>query len=116
MKKFKVKIDVNSTIEDINQCVKRVLLLKTKYYELSIIKKLLFAINVKELKSRGGSAIRFYHKALEEHPYYTHGIFSIHKIHKGGSKGEIRRSDFEKYLLPPIHIIIEHIVKERKDS
>ena len=116
MKKFKIKIDVDSTIEEINQCVNRVLSLKTKSYELSIIKKLLFAINVEELKSKGGSAIRFYHKALEEHPYYTHGIFSVHKIHKGGSKDEIRKSDFEKYLLPPIRIIIEHIVKEKKDS
>ena len=78
-----------------------------------IEKVIINKIGCKRERSKGGSAVKYSHTYLEDHPYFTFGIFSIHLIHgKSKNKPQIRRNDFKQYLLPPLQIILEKMERE----
>ncbi|MHA1845696.1 MAG: hypothetical protein ACTSWE_15670 [Promethearchaeota archaeon] len=61
-------------------------------------------------KSRRGSAVKYYHYCLEDHPLFTGGIFCVHILHgKSKSNPQIKRSGFKKYLLPALEIILDKL-------
>lgn len=88
MKIFRTNISDNPSLEEIEGLIKKIKLFQGNELEFNDIIDLCSLLDVEykpELRT-GGSEERFYSKHLERVPGYTHGLFSIHIIHKGGSK------------------------------
>lgn len=96
MKIFNVKIDSKPKLEAIKALIKKIKIIQTNELEFNEIVKLCSLLDVEyrpDLR-RGGSLEKFYSKDLERIPGYTHGIFSIHIIHKGKAKKMVYRRNF----------------------
>ena len=106
MKKHKFKINESTTPADIIEELEYLKNANVKTIPLNQIRRIIFFLGGEEVKATGAS-VRFYHRVLEDEPFYYQGYFQVHKIHKGGNKEEIRKGDFVKYLYPPIIRIIE---------
>ena len=68
-------------------------------------------------KSKGGSAVKYSHTVLENHPRFTAGIFSIHMIHgKSKNKPMVRKRDFKQYMWPALEIILNDLEGEQSET
>jgi hypothetical protein len=103
--KFKIKINKETSFNDIRNELENLKKANIKAIPLNHIRKITKFLEIEELSGKG-SSIRFYHKLLIDHSYYR-GYFQVHKIHKGGNIDEIRKSDFVKYLYPVLVVIID---------
>ncbi len=112
--KFKCKISKHAGLTEIKNELDRLKEIKLSVIQLNCIRKFTSLLGCKEIPGKG-SSIRFRHEFLVDEPYYTDGIFQVHKIHKGGNKEEIRKSDFVKYIYPHLIKIIEKQIKINKD-
>lgn len=110
---FKFKIDENTTLEEARVFLDMLKSANVIEFLFNDINKVLFFLDVEELPSKGGSAIRFRHKILKGHPHYLDGIFSIHVIHKGGNQRAVRKIDFKTYMYPALIQIIELLDKKK---
>jgi len=108
--KFKIKINETTDFEYIKKELNKVKNSNVKEIPLNYIRRITMFLGIEEIQGTG-SSIRFYHKSLESDRYFN-GYFQIHKIHKGGNKEEIRKSDFVRYLYPVLLKIIENIENE----
>jgi len=104
MMKKRFKITEETTYDELLNYLEELYHFPNKIIDLKIIRKICQRIGAEEVKATG-SSVRFYHRALEMHPYYK-GYFQVHKKHKGGTKQEISRTDFRKYLYGPLKEII----------
>lgn len=93
-----------------------------KYPQKEIPLKKIEKIILKELgcvreKSKGGSAVKYSHSVLENHPQFTAGIFSIHLIH-GKSKNNpmIRKGNYKKIMWPVLDIILNDLEGEQSEA
>ena len=109
--KFKIKIDENTSLEDIKNELEKLKKANVSEIPLNYIRKITLFLGIEEIQGKG-SGIRFYSEVLLEHPYYN-GYFQVHKIHKGGNKELIRKSDYVKYVYPTLIIIID-LLRELK--
>jgi hypothetical protein len=88
MKIFRINISDTPSLEEIEDLIKRIKLIQANELDFNDIIGLCSLLDVEyrpEYRS-GGSLEKFYCKHLERVPGFTHGLFSIHIIHKGGSK------------------------------
>ena len=103
--KFKLRINENTSFNDIEKELEKIKNSNVNEIPLNHIRKITTFLEVEEIQGKG-SSIRFFHELLLENPFYK-GYFQVHKIHKGGNKDEIRKSDFVKYLYPVLMILIK---------
>ncbi len=108
--KFKFKIDENTTLDDVQAHLDALWSTNVKEIPLNYLRRIIEFLGAIQVQATG-SIVRFKHPLLEKYPQYL-GFFSIHKIHKGGDKDEVRMVDFKKYLYPALILIIE----EKKKS
>lgn len=113
MKVFNVKIANDPEIKDIKALIKKVKINQTNEIEFNEIVKLcsLLDIEYRPDRRRGGSLEKFYSKDLVRVHGYTHGIFSIHIIHKGKAKKMVYRKNFFS-TIKHLEVIIK--IKESK--
>jgi len=109
--KFKIKIDENTSLEDIKNELEKLKKINVTEIPLNHIRKITVFLGCEEIQGTG-SSIRFFNEILLINPYYK-GYFQVHKIHKGGNKELIRKSDYVKYLYPVLTIIID-LLNEQK--
>jgi len=107
--KPKVKFDENSTLDDAKRELDVFLELGSPTINLNKLRKILRFLNVEEIGSTGGSAIRFRHEILVNDTNYKDGCFSIHKIHKGGNQEEIYVKNYKIFLYPHLIKIINKL-------
>jgi hypothetical protein len=110
---FKFKYNENTTFEDARVYLDELKRANVVEFILTDINRILNFLEVEELASKGGSAIRFQHKILKGHPYYHEGIFTIHVKHKGGDQRIISKIDFKSYMLPALIQIIDLLDKKK---
>jgi hypothetical protein len=108
--KFKFKINENTTLDDVRIELDSIRSANVKEIPLNHLIRIIEFLGAKSVPVKG-SSVRFSHTALKEFPQYQ-GYFSVHKIHKGGDKDEIRMVDYKKYLYPALITIIKE--KENK--
>lgn len=96
MKIFRNNIPNDPDLDQIEDLIKKVKLIQANELEFNEIVNLfkLLDIEYSPKLNSGGSLEKFYCKHLEKVPGYTHGIFSIHIIHKGKSKKMVYRRNF----------------------
>ena len=110
---YKFKYNENTTFKDARAYLDELKKANVVEFILSDINRILNFLEVEELPSKGGSAIRFQHKILKGHPHYHEGIFSIHVKHKGGDQKIISKNDFKFYMLPALIQIIDLLDKQK---
>ncbi len=64
-------------------------------------------------KGGTGSTVRFQHYLLEGYKHWYQGYFKIDLIHGGKSQRKIQKSNYVKYLMPPL---LEIIKKKREEG
>jgi hypothetical protein len=101
----KIKINATTSDNDIKNHLLQLKKLNVNEIPLNDLLRICDYLGAKRLQTTG-SSIRFYHEALKTNQY-LHGIFTVHKIHKGGNKDLIRKRDFTKFMLPSLLIILE---------
>jgi hypothetical protein len=84
--------------------------------EYNEIKRIIRPLNVEEAELKGGSAIVLKHPVLLSIRGYTGGRFTIHMVHKGGSKRMIKRLDYKHFLLPALKLIIFILIEIEKNE
>ncbi len=109
--KFKFKKNDETSIDDALEELEKIKKSNINELPMNHLIKIMEFIGVEELKGAGGSGLRFRHECLLDEPFYTDGIFQIHKIHKGGEI-EIRMHDYKKFLYPTLIKIIS--IKKQK--
>ena len=77
--------------------------------ELNDLVRIANKLGAQQIKSRGGSQVRFQCDLLKKYGNFTGGMFGIHTIHGGKSKKRVRKRDFVMYFYPVIRIIIDEI-------
>ena len=108
---FKIKINNETSFEDIRNYLEDLKKANTTSIQLNQIRKIIKFLDIEEIPGKS-SSIRFYCDCLLTHPYHK-GYFQVHKLHKGGSKEEIRKSDFARYLYPVLVIIVKLKIENR---
>lgn len=108
--KFKIKINENTTIEDIRTELENLKLANTNEIPLNHLLKITEFLGAKRIIATG-SSVRFQHEILKSYPPYK-GFFQVHKIHKGGDIDLIRKNDFKTYMYPVLSLIIELLEKK----
>jgi len=108
--KFKLKINDKTTLDDIRNELEALKSANIKEIPLNHLRRIIKFLGANEVQSTG-SSVRFEHSLLKQHPYY-HGHFQIHKVHKGGNKDFVRKTDFKSYLCKVLITIIELIEKK----
>ena len=104
--KFKIRITEKTVLEDIINELDKIKYAPVKVIPLNYIRKITVFLEIEEIKGKG-SSVRFRHELLVEYPNFHDGIFQVHRVHKGGGREEIRKSDFVRYLDPVLRLIIE---------
>ena len=110
---LKFKNDKNTTFDDVRKYVDELKRANVVEFLYNDINKVLKFLEVEELPSKGGSAIRFRHEILKGHPHFLEGIFTIHVKHKGGDQKVISKNDFKAYMLPALMQIIDLLDKKK---
>lgn len=103
--KFKFKINENTTLADVQNELDALRSVNVNEIPFNHLLKIINHLGAIQVPSTG-SSIRFEHPLLRNHPFY-HGYFQIHKIHKGGDKDEIKRTDYKTFLYPALTTIIK---------
>jgi hypothetical protein len=103
--KFKIKINENTTLEDIRKELDELRSANVNEIPFNHLRRIIEFLGAVQVTA-SGSSVRFEHPALIPHPYY-HGYFQIHKIHKGGDQDEVRKIDFKSILYPALITIID---------
>lgn len=103
--KFKFKINESTTLDDVRAELDALKSANVKEIPLNYLRRIIEFLGATPVPATG-SIVRFTHPLLKKYPQYL-GYFSIHKIHKGGDKDEIRMVDFKNYLYPALITIIE---------
>lgn len=113
MKIFRTNISDNPSLEEIESLIKKIKLFQGNELEFNDIIDLckLLDVEYKPESRSGGSLEKFYCKHLERVPGYTHGLFSIHIIHKGGSKKMV----FKRNIFQTINHL-ETIIKIKRSK
>ncbi len=110
--RFKIKINNETSFEDIRNYLEDLKKANTTSIPLNPIRKIINFLEIKEIPGKG-SSIRFQSDyLLNHHPFYE-GYFQVHKLHKGGNKEEIRKSDFARYLYPALILIVKLKIENR---
>lgn len=105
MAKFKFK---GTTIDDAEEELDRLASLNSNEIPLSHILKVISILGVEYIEGKNtGSSIRFHHKYAATYG----GYFTVHRIHKGGDEVMIAKTNFKKYLIPPLRDIITELRK-----
>jgi hypothetical protein len=108
MAKFKFK---GTTIKEAEEELERLCSLNVETIPLSHIVKVVTVLGVELIEGQNtGSQIRFYHKYAGTYS----GYFGVHRKHKGGDEILIARTNFRRYMMPPLLTIIDRIKQERK--
>jgi hypothetical protein len=108
--KFKLKINNETTIDDIRAELENLKLANVNEIPLNHLLKITEFLGAKRIPATG-SSIRFQHSILKDCPPYK-GFFQVHKIHKGGNMDLIRKNDFKAYMYPVLVLIIDLLKKE----
>ncbi len=103
--KFKFKTNEKTTLDDVQNELDALKSANVKEIPLNHLRKIIDFLGGIPTTTTG-SAVRFSHPLLKKFPQYQ-GYFSVHKIHKGGDKDEIRMVDYKKYLYAALSTIIE---------
>lgn len=103
--KFKFKINEYTTLDDVRVELDSIRSANVKEIPLNHLRRIIEFLGAESVPVTG-SSVRFTHPLLKDFPKYQ-GYFSVHKIHKGGDKDEIRMVDFKTYLYPALITIIE---------
>lgn len=110
--KLKFKINNETTLDDALEELEKIKKCNLKELPMNHLVKIMEFIGVEPLSGAGGSGLRFRHECLVDEPYFTDGIFQVHRIHKGGAEIKIRIHDYKKYLYPTLIKIIS--IKKQK--
>lgn len=108
--KFKFKTNEKTTLDDVREELDALKSANVNEIPLNHLLKIIGFLGAVQVPSTG-SSVRFEHPLLKHHPYY-HGYFSVHKIHKGGDKDQIKKNDFKAYLYQALITIID--LKDKK--
>lgn len=108
---FKFKVNESTTLVEARKFLEELKNSNVKELSLNDVRRLLRFLDVEDLPSKGGSALRFRHGVLCGHPHFLDGIFAIHIKHKGGDQQIISKIDFKAYLYPALKQIIELLEK-----
>lgn len=108
MAKFKFR---GTTIEEAEEELDRLCSLNVDAIPLSHLVKVVTVLGVELIEGQNtGSQIRFQHKYADTY----NGYFGVHRIHKGGKEILIARTNFKKYMMPPLRAIIDRLKQEGK--
>lgn len=110
--KFKFKINDETSLDDAFEELEKIKKSNLKELPMNHLIKIMEFIGIEEMSGSGGSGLRFRSEYLIDEPYYTDGIFQVHRIHKGGSEIKIRMHDYKNYLYPTLVKIIS--IKKQK--
>ena len=101
MKKFKIKD--STTLNEIEEELKRMKSVNANEFELSDIIKIAEFLGCTYLGGCGGTQVRFTHPAIKMYGNF----FGVHIIH--GRKVEtIKKNDFKTFIFPHLMTIIEY--------
>lgn len=109
MAKLKIKVNAESSLEDIEKAFENVLNSGQKEIEFKLIKKIAEALGaeyVTRKKSGGGSRERFRHEGLLGDLYYHDGMFGVDRIHGGKGNIKVLMKDLKRFFKPAIEKII----------
>ncbi|MGQ8336882.1 hypothetical protein ACUNWD_10050 [Sunxiuqinia sp. A32] len=100
MKIFGVKIPEEPTLEEIEHLIIKIKKFQGNELEFNDIVKLCSLLDIvfDPKLNKGGSLMKFRSMDLVNVPGYTHGIFSVHVIHKGKSKRMVYKRNFPEIL------------------
>jgi len=111
MAKLKLRIDKDSSLDEIEQAICAVLNCGQQEIELSQVIKIVEALGGEYLtgkKGGKGSQARFRHPGLAIYPsHYQDGQFGVHFIHGGKENKKVLIKDFKNYLDSTLKIICE---------
>ena len=102
----RLKLNEDTTFDDISEYLTEFAKQNTPELQFNFINRVLLYLGCEEVTSTG-SAVKFFHKALITDPMRK-GYFQVHRKHKGGDQLIIKRTDYRKFLLPPVLRIIEY--------
>jgi len=111
MAKLKLRINKDSSIDEIEEAIEDVLNCGQREIELNQVIKIVNALGGEILKGKKGgkgSQARFRHPDLAlYYTYYQDGQFGVHVIHAGKANKKVRIRDFKGCCLPALRKIIE---------
>jgi len=110
--KFKFKINERTSLDDVRAELEMLRSANIREIPLNHLRRIIEFLGATSTPSTG-SSVRYYHPALKGYPNYK-GYISVHKIHKGGDKEEIRMTDYKVYLLPALLALIEELLKSKE--
>ena len=97
---------------DIESKLKAYLFSAKKELLLNEIEKIIInELGCEKIKSKQGSAMKYFHPLLEKYPQFG-GRMSVHLIHGGKSQPKITKHDFKNYLWPPLELILKELKGE----